>query len=79
MSDKTSASVPNRPMNIVTEITNLPAVERLGVNPVDRPTLAKADTVSKNRSRKSNVSVMVNMKTTTVIVASERITTARAL
>ena len=70
---------PTLPMNIVTIITNLPATESVGVIPVDRPTVAKADMTSKIRSLSGIVGVVMQRNVRediTVPIPIEKITKA---
>lgn len=54
---------PTRPMNIIIIITDFPRVDSSGVNPIDKPTVPKADTTSKTMSKNGAGSVIVKINT----------------
>ena len=64
---------------MVAVIINRPAIDKPGVIPVDKPTVPKAEKVSKRRSRNLNSSVIVSTKTTMPISPTASVTTTSAL
>ena len=69
---------PTLPKNIVTVMTNRPAVDSPCVIPVDKPTVPNADTISNIILIKSKFSVNVINRTTIAINPSYKITSVSA-
>ncbi len=73
-------SGPTLPKYMVVEIINLPIVDKLGgVMPLVKPTVAKAEVLSNNKSKKLPSSVRVSSKDTVSIRAKAMVAMAKAL
>lgn len=71
-------SGPKRPINIKKIITTVPASDKLPVNPLDSPTVPRAEIASKTTSKKSAFSVIDRMNIAIQDTAVERRASAKA-